>query len=120
WISRQKEASCDTEQAWRDFTGCTTVDQYLDSRSYKTAIGGASYSAGSRSDELEIIWEQVKNCIVTYSWMAIYAENDDEFNSLVEEMQSKCAEYDPDGQCEAWSREQAEIRHSAELAALEK
>lgn len=57
----------------------------------KSVIGGASYSAGSRSDELEIIWEQVKNCIVTYSRMAIYAENDEEFNDLVDEMPQKIA-----------------------------
>lgn len=52
--------------------------------------------------------------------MAVYAENDDSFNDLVDEMQAKCAEHDPDGQCEAWNREQAEIRHNAELAALSK
>lgn len=118
WVSRQKEASCDTEQAWRDFTGCVSVDQYLDGRSYKTAIGGASYSAGTRSDELEIIWEQVKNCIVTYTWQALYAKDDAEYDRLVSEMIAKCAEYDPDGQCEAWSKEQAEIRHNAELEAI--
>lgn len=118
WTSRRKEASCDTEQAWREFTGCTSVEQYLDGRSYKVSIGGASYSAGTRSDELEIIWEQVKNCIVNYSWKAIYAKDDAEFESIVNEMIEKCGEYDPDGQCEAWSRERAEIRHEAELAAL--
>ena len=115
WKSRAEKASCDIEQEWRDFTGSTSANEYLDNRGkYTVAIGGSNYTAGTRSDDLELIWKQVTECVVTYSWKAMYASSDDEFNSLVDEMVNMCNEYDPDGLCKQWSENEAAARFAAE------
>lgn len=120
WASRQTDARCDIEQAWRDYTGCVLADEYLDSGNYKIAVGGASYSAAAQSDELKIVWEQVKNCIVNNSWKAMYAATDEEYDKIVADMIAQYKEYDPNGECRAWCVEQAAVRHEAEPAVGEK
>lgn len=80
---------------------------------YKVALG-TSYSESERSDELKLIWEQVKKCIVDYSWRAIYANSDEEYDQIVAEMTAKCKEYDPNGECLAWCENEASIRCALE------
>jgi len=115
WKSRAADAGCEIEQEWRDFTGATSANEYLDNRGkFTVAIGGSNYTGGTRSDDLEIIWKQVTETVVNYSWQAMYASTDGEYDSLVSEMIAKCNEYDPDGLCKKWSEDEAAARFAAE------
>ena len=109
WVSRRADTDYDILNDWRDRTGCYNAQEYLNTTNYKVSLA-TSYSESSKSDELEIIWEQVKNTIVTSSWNAIYAESDEEFDKIVADMTAKVKEYDPNGECLAWCENEAAIR----------
>ena len=85
----------------------------MNTTNFKVALG-TPYTESKRSDDLKIIWEQVAECLVNYTWQAIYAESDEEYDRIVNEMITKCNEYDPDGLCLAWCEEEAKIRCALE------
>lgn len=113
WASRRTGATSDIQQDWMDKTGCYNSEEYLDGRSYKVALA-TSYSESDKSDDLKIIWEQVADCLVNYSWQAIYAKDDAEYDKIVAEMTAKINEYDPEGLCLAWCENEAAIRCALE------
>ena len=113
WKSRRTDETYDILLDWRNKYGFYNSQEYMDSVNYKVSLA-TSYSESDRSDDLKIIWEQVAKCIVNYSWQAIYAKDDAEFDKIVDEMTQKVKEYDPDGQCLAWCENEASIRNSLE------
>ncbi len=113
WKSRRTEAKFDILKQWRDNTGVYDSQEYMDSKNHKVSLA-TSYSESDKSDELKIVWEQVKNCLVSESWKAIYASSDDEFDKIVADMKAKCKEYDPEGVCLAWCENEASIRCALE------
>jgi multiple sugar transport system substrate-binding protein/putative aldouronate transport system substrate-binding protein len=76
---------------------------------------GSGYVEGSKTDELKTTWAQVTGCITDYSWKAIYASTDEEYDAIVAEMIQKANEYGYQD-CWDWSNEQAAIRKAAEDA----
>ena len=114
WKSNQLEASCEIDQDWRDFTGCTSINEYMASGNY-TVSPGSSYVTPKKDDELKTTWTQVTNCITENSWKAIYAESDEEFDKIVNEMVGKANMYGYKT-CMEWCHEQAELRKAAEDA----
>ncbi|MBQ5320141.1 MAG: extracellular solute-binding protein [Oscillospiraceae bacterium] len=113
WKSQRKDETYDILQDWRDKYGQYTFQEYMNTTNFKVALG-TSYTESKRSDDLKIIWEQVAECLVNYTWQAIYAETDEEYDRIVNEMITKCGEYDPDGLCLAWCEEEAKIRCALE------
>lgn len=114
WRSLMGEARCEIEQDWRDHVGYDYVQEYMGSRNY-TLIPGTSYSEPKRPKELELIWTQVKQAVTKkYSWQAIYAKSDGEFDYLIQQMIKTCKEYGYD-QILEWSREQAATRYQLQL-----
>ena len=113
WKSQRKEETYDILQDWRDKYGQYTSQDYMNTTNFKVALG-TPYTESKRSDDLKIIWEQVAECLVNYTWQAIYATSDDEYNRIVNEMITKCNEYDPEGLCLAWCEEEAKIRCALE------
>lgn len=113
WRSRRTDSEYAIEQDWRDFTGFYNSDEYLNSKPYKVALA-TSYTEGKRSSELDLIWNQVLQVIIRYSWQAIYASSEEECNQLIEEMIQVCKEYDPNDECLAWCQNEARIRKALE------
>ncbi|MDD6990292.1 MAG: extracellular solute-binding protein [Oscillospiraceae bacterium] len=109
WVSRRADTDYEIQNDWRTRTGCYNSQEYMNTTNYKVSLA-TSYSESAKSDELEIVWEQVKNTIVTSSWNAVYAESDEEFDKIVADMTAKCKEYDPEGVCLAWCENEAAIR----------
>lgn len=106
----------DVEQDWRNFTGALSADEYLEKNGHIAVAVGTQYTPTPKSDELQTIWSQVAETIKTYSWRAIYANSDEEFNSIVEEMRTKAKEYGYD-QCVEYQQNEANIRKELENAA---
>lgn len=106
----------DVEQDWRNFTGALSADEYLEKNGHIAVAVGTQYTPTPKSDELQTIWSQVAETIKTYSWRAIYANSDEEFNSIVEEMRTKAIEYGYD-QCVEYQQNEANIRKELENAA---
>ncbi len=114
WASTQSQVANEIEQDWRDYFGVKTVQEYMDKQ--KSVVAPAtSFALDSKSDELKTVWETVTDTIVTYSWKAIYANSDDEFNKYVDEMIKLAEGYGYDD-CVKWSVEQANRRHELEEA----
>ncbi|HOB19317.1 MAG TPA: hypothetical protein PKO35_01270, partial [Candidatus Atribacteria bacterium] len=67
---------------------------------------GTTYSEAPKSDELLTIWNQVAEAIRSYSWRAIYAKTDAEYNQIVSEMIQKCKDYGYD-QCVEFQQNEA-------------
>jgi multiple sugar transport system substrate-binding protein/putative aldouronate transport system substrate-binding protein len=88
--------------------GTDYQQDYMESCTYNL-IPGTSYSESQRSEELEVTWKQVTTCLRTYSWRAIYAESDQEFDFHVSEMIELCNDY---GYADivAWSENEAAVR----------
>ena len=76
---------------------------------------GTTYSGGVRSDELQVVWNQVATCIKDNSWKAIYASTDAEFDQIVADMISQANEYGYD-QCVEFQENEAKLRAAAEDA----
>ena len=109
WISRRANLNYDILNDWREFNNAYNAQEYMNNRDYKVLLG-TSFSISPQSDELKVIWKQVTKCVTTYSWQAIYAKSDDEYDKIVAEMIQKCNEYDPTGECKAYSLGEAERR----------
>lgn len=104
------------EQDWRDFTGALSDDEYLEKNGHIAVAVGTQYSPTPKSDELQTIWAQVAETIRTYSWRAIYANSDEEFDAIVDEMRTKAIEYGYE-QCVEYQQNEARIRKELEDAA---
>ena len=112
WPSNEADSSYQITKDWENATGSKSIDEYMRSTNY-TLSPGTNYAASSMSDELTVTANQVEDCIKTYSWKAMEASSDSEFNSIIKEMISKCKEYGIDDvnayyEKEAKSRAQAE------------
>lgn len=112
WRSAQIGEVTAIEQDWKDYNNAMNVQEYMESLNYHVAVA-TTYSAGTRDSELQTSWDAVKDAITTYSWRAIYASTDDEFDQIVAEMISTAKAYGYD-EGVAWSAEQCAIRHQLE------
>jgi len=93
------------QQDWRDHTGYTLSEQYMENHDYML-MPDVNYKESSKDDTLKVVWGQVTKAIVTYSWRAIYAKTDGEYNFHVNEMRKICNQYGYD-QCVEWSQGEA-------------
>ena len=116
WESRMDRKISEIEQSWVDATGCRNADEYLNSRPYKLAVG-SMYASTAKSDELLVTWNQVSESVKSYSWRAIYAASDEEFDSLITEMIETANAYGL-AECVAYQENEAELRKAAEDAAI--
>lgn len=114
WASYNATQNYEILNDWRAWSGFTTQDELLESRDFVIAVG-TTYSEMPRDDELELKWQQVSKAICDYSWQAIYAPNDDEFNNIVAEMKDVTAGYGYEEVCQFY-RDEAVKRKAAEDA----
>lgn len=114
WASFTEEPGSEIEADWREVTGCKTPDERLKQTNYIVSPG-TTYSAGVKSDELQVVWNQVATCIKDNSWKAIYASSDEEFDAIVADMIAQANEYGYD-QCVEFQENEAKIRAAAEDA----
>lgn len=116
WETYLAKPVSEIEQDWRDFTGTNSPLEYLEKNGHLEVAVGTQYVGSTKSDELKTIWNQVAETIKTYSWRAIYAKTDAEFDSIVEEMRTKAYDYGYE-QCVEFQQKEAEVRKNLENAA---
>jgi len=105
------------EQQWRDWTGFLRPDDWFKSTGNITFAVGTDYTAGVKSRELNLTWEQVIRCIKEGSWRAIYANSDAEFDEIVKQMIIDAYDYGYE-QCVEYILDEVEARRDAERRAL--
>ncbi|NLL77858.1 MAG: hypothetical protein GX235_11545 [Clostridiales bacterium] len=114
WESFVAEAQSDIEADWRNHTKAKTPDEYMGTTNFKLSLG-TTYSPSPKSDELTVLWNQVKECIRMESWKAIYASTDAEFDSIVDNMITQANEYGY-ADCVKYQENEATLRKAAEDA----
>ena len=114
WASYNATPSSDIEKDWRDKTGCTTINEYMEKGKY-TVAPGTSFSKETQDTTLKTTWNQVTTEIKNSSWKAIYAKSDKKFDSIVAGMNKSAKKYGYD-KCVEWSRNQASRRKALEDA----
>ena len=112
WKSNLTAAASEIEQDWRNYTGCASAMDYLRTKEFKVAPA-TTYAESTKSAELEVIWEQVTDCIVTGTWNCIYAVSDGQFNMLLNKMINDANAYGYD-KCLEWCEQEAARRHELE------
>lgn len=109
WRSTQKAIEYEIEQDWYDYMGVVSQQEYFNNKNH-TVIPSTSFICAEKDSDLQATWDSVGDIIVSYSWNAIYAENDEEFDEIVTEMIDKAQEAGY-ADCVKWCEEQAEIRY---------
>ncbi|MDR3276037.1 MAG: hypothetical protein LBT11_02310 [Treponema sp.] len=109
WLSRDPTPAF---KKWQDAMGALSEDEYLEEHNFRAIAFASDFVKPGRSADLETTYTQVSTAIKNYSWQAIYARTDAEFNRLVNEMttQAKALGFD---ECLAWEEEQARQRAAA-------
>ncbi len=108
WASQLSGTVYPIQEDWRSHTGYTLSEQYMENHPY-IIMPDVNYKESSKDDTLKVVWGQVTKAIVTYSWRAIYAKSDAEFNFHVNEMRKICDQYGYD-QCVEWSQKEADAK----------
>lgn len=113
WATQLSKPVSTVEQDWRTKTGATNITQYLEKNKQVAVSLGTSYSETAKSNELTTTWNQVKEAVKSYSWKAIYAKNDAEYNAIVKEMADKANSYGY-AECVKFQQNEATIRKGLE------
>ncbi len=113
WKSNMAEAGSEIEQDWRNHFGVNTNEEYLAQNKF-TVAPATTFKIASKSAELKTTWSAVTDAIVTYSWRAMYAKSDAEFDAIVAQMIKEANSYGYQ-ECLEWCVEQSNIRHQLEL-----
>ena len=114
WKSFLDSVPSAIEKDWQDHVGSTTVQEYMEKTDYTVAVDGG-YSMTAKEGDFKTTWSAVTDVIVTYSWKAIYANSDAEFNYIVNQMISQAKAYGYE-QCVEWTVAEAQTRFALEEA----
>ena len=112
WASELGDARNQSEADWREKTGSTSAQEYLDSTDY-SLVPKPVYSSEEKEPELELQWQQVTKAIREGTWKAMYAKNDKEFESRVKKMIEAADGYGY-GACVKWCEKDAALRYSVQ------
>ena len=76
WVSVLSADLLPIQQAWCDWAGAASTQQYLENHPYKVMLDKGTYAPAKRDQVLDTKWSQIQTAVKTYSWRAIYAKND--------------------------------------------
>ncbi len=119
WASVAAANPAPIQQDWRDFMReiyednlINIADNYMEDRlddygdKMYIVMPSIPYSEGERSSDLTMKWNNCAKTIKDYSWRAIYAKSDAEFNYHVGEMKRLCDNYGY-AECVTWCDQEA-------------
>lgn len=115
WASNlAPEGYCDSDRDWRALTGAETVQEYMDLRGKYLVDQPCSFSFSKLDSEMKNTQTQIATCMKDYSWRAIYAESDAEYEEIVKEMRDRAMSY---GYADVLAHYQNEAKIKNELQA---
>ena len=86
-VFRQKQSAL--EKDWVQHMNADTVIEYLQNNSQMIVSPGTDYISPNESTELSTIRTQCANTVISYSWKMVYADSDEEFETLYAELLSR-------------------------------
>lgn len=75
------------DEEWQTKMGAKTTLEFLENNDQLMVAPGASYIAPAEDSEITTLRGQCRAIIIEYSWKAVFASDENEFNSLIKEMQ---------------------------------
>ncbi len=72
---------------WQTKMSAKTTLEYLENNDKIMVAPGSSYIAPAEESEITTLRGQCKAIIIEYSWKAVFAADENEFNSIIKEMQ---------------------------------
>ena len=88
WEDYREIIATELNKDWAGHYGTTDLPiDYFASRDMISVIPGTSWAKADYSADVAVIKEQCKQTIVDYSWRMVFAASEEEFNSLLKEMQ---------------------------------
>lgn len=88
WDDYQQQVATKLSEDWSAHNNDeTTAISYLNNTDHLLVCPGTNYSVPEYSMDISTIKEQCKQIIVEYSWKMIFAKDEAEFNSFLQEMQ---------------------------------
>ena len=88
WDSVLNENNTALDKDWQQKMGTKTTLDYLKKKNQIMVAPGSGYVAPEESSDISTLRNQCKSTIVSNSWKMIFAKDDNEFNSLLKDMQS--------------------------------
>ncbi|MDE6608782.1 MAG: ABC transporter substrate-binding protein [Lachnospiraceae bacterium] len=104
---------------WSRFMDAQSSIEYLTKNDQIIISPGCTFTEETETSEITTIRSQCKSVIVDYSWRMIFAEDEEEFNFLLKEMQDTVKSLGYEQVLEA-DIENAEAYHTAREASVEK
>lgn len=115
WKSNTLGTNSDIYLDWAGFVGEDTIQNYMETHDY-TVSPASNFVLGSKTGEFKTTWTAVTDIVTEYSWKAMYATTDAEFEQIVSEMITQAKAYGYE-ECVDWALNQASIRYQAEQEA---
>lgn len=112
WASVATAVTYPIQDDWRTVNNATLADEYMEARVDEygdkkyVVMPDVPYSESQKSTDLGLKWQNCAKTVKDYSWRAIYAKADAEFNYHVSEMKRLCESYGY-ADCVAWSEQEA-------------
>lgn len=104
---------------WSTFMDAQSSIEYLTKNDQIVIAPGCNFSEVTETSEITTIRSQCRSVIVDYSWRMVFAEDEEEFNSLLKEMQDTVNSLGYE-QVIAVDLENAKAYHEARIASVEK
>lgn len=112
WSSVVTAVTYPIQEDWRAKNSAVLADDYMESRVDEygdkkyVVMPDIPYSESEKSSDLTLKWNNCAKVVKDYSWRAIYAKADAEFNFHVSEMKKLCEQYGY-ADCVEWCRQEA-------------
>ena len=93
WSDYIERTTSALKEDWADHYGVsidTTAIEYLDSIGKALTEPGTNYAVPDYTTDMQTIKEQCGQVILEKSWQMAFASSDEEFDSLLREMQDTC------------------------------
>lgn len=89
WDSVRELEATPLDIAWQKYMGADSTMDYLQKNNMIVVAPGHLSSVKTESSDISTMRSQCKAIICDYSWKMVFAENDEKFNALYEEMKTK-------------------------------
>ena len=112
WASVVAATSYPIQEDWRTFNNATLADEYMEARvdeygdKMYVLMPDIPYSESEKSSDLTLKWNNCAKTVKDYSWRAIYAKSEGEFNYHLSEMKKLCNSYGI-ADCLEWCEQEA-------------
>lgn len=87
WLTNESLSDIAIMKDWQEQTGCNSYQRYLRKHGYNIASGATDDAAENQDEQ----WQTLSELIRDYSWKAIFAASDEEFEAIIKEMREQAS-----------------------------